>query len=93
MNPYLTVPVVLPGDGSKQAPKKKIGKILPGNVTFYHEGYDRGTFLYGPFGAIEIEWSLTDYEQKVRDYFLELGKEAARQQREQKKMIAIPGQQ
>ena len=47
MNPYLTVPIALPGDEGVNNPDKTVsGKILPANVIAYHEGYSWGTFIY-----------------------------------------------
>ena len=76
MNPYLTIPISLPGDPKKGNNDKVVpGKILPGNVIAYHEGYAWGTFLYLTTGqAFLTELTVKEYEEAVRQYWLEVGK-------------------
>jgi hypothetical protein len=78
MNPYLTIPIALPGDEG-QGNKDKVvkGKILPSNVIAYHDGYSWGTFLYLTTGqAFCSTWTVAEYEEAVRKYWLEVGKAA-----------------
>jgi hypothetical protein len=80
MNPYLTVPMALPGDDG-QGNKDKIidGKILPAHVIAYHEGYAWGTFIYLTTGqAFCLTCTVKEYEEAVRKYWLEVGKAASR---------------
>lgn len=80
MNPYLTVPMSLPGDDGQGNPDKVVnGKILPGNVIAYHEGYAWGTFIYLTTGqAFLLNCTVKEYEEMVRKYWLEIGKAASR---------------
>jgi hypothetical protein len=79
MNPFLTVPMALPGDAEKGNEDKVVnGKILPGNVIAYHEGFAWGTFIYLTTGqAFCLTCTVPEYEEMVRKYWLELGKRAA----------------
>lgn len=83
MNPYLTIPIALPGAeaiGDKKAAEDKVVdcKILPGNVIAYHEGYSWGTFLYLTTGqAFCSTLTVKEYEARVRAYWQALGAAAA----------------
>lgn len=80
MNPFLTVPMALPGDAEKGNEDKVVnGKILPGNVIAYHEGYSWGTFIYLTTGqAFCLTCTVKEYEEMVRKYWLEIGKATTR---------------
>jgi hypothetical protein len=80
MNPYLTIPVALPGDEGKGNPDKAVPcKILPAHVLAYHEGYAWGTFLYLSTGqAFCSTLTVQEYEDAVKQYWLEVGKAAAK---------------
>ena len=84
MNPYLTIPIALPGAEGKEGEPAKEDKVvpcklLPGNVIFYHEGYSWGTFIYLSTGqAICSTLTVAEYEEAVRKYWLEIGKNASR---------------
>lgn len=80
MNPYLTVPIALPGDENKKNPDKTVdAKILPNNVITYHEGYAWGTFIYLTTGqAFCLTCTVKEYEEMVRKYWLEISKAASR---------------
>lgn len=77
MNPYLTIPIALPGvEGTKD--KTVPCKLLPGNVIAYHEGFSWGTFLYLTTGqAFCCTLTVKEYEEAVRKYWLEVGKATA----------------
>ncbi len=76
MNPYLTIPIALPGDTEKDNPDKTVDcKILPAHVIAYHEGYAWGTFIYLTTGqAFCLTCTVKEYEEMVRKYWLEIGK-------------------
>lgn len=77
MNPYLTLPLSLPGDETKGNDDKVVqGKILPGNVIAYHPGFAWGTFLYLTTGqAFLTPLNIEEYEKAVRDYWLQVAKD------------------
>jgi hypothetical protein len=83
MNPYLTIPIALPGDEQKGNPDKEVPcKILPAQVLAYHEGYAWGTFLYLSTGqAFCCTLAVREYEEAVRKYWQELGTAAAKNAR------------
>jgi hypothetical protein len=78
MNPYMTIPIALPGDEEKGNPDKVVScKILPAQVLAYHEGYAWGTFLYLSTGqAFCSTLTVKEYEDLVRQYWEEVGKAA-----------------
>ncbi len=77
MNPYLTIPIALPG--AEGAEDKVVPcKILPAHVISYHEGYAWGCFLYLTTGqAFCCTLTVKEYEEAVRQYWLEVGKAAS----------------
>lgn len=77
MNPFLTIPLSLPGDPEKNNDDKVVsGKIIPGNVIAYHPGYSWGTFLYLTTGqAFLTPWTLEEYEKAVSEYWKQVGKD------------------
>lgn len=79
MNPYLTIPIALPGDEEKGNPDKTVScEILPAHVLAYHEGYAWGTFIYLSTGqAFCSTLTVKEYKEAVRKYWLEVGKAAA----------------
>lgn len=80
MNPYLTIPLSLPGDADKNNDDKVVnGKLLPGNVIAYHPGYSWGTFLYLTTGqAFLTPWTVEEYEKAVEQYWIQVGKNAVK---------------
>lgn len=86
MNPYLTIPISLPGSEEKGNEDKVIPcKILPAHVLAYHEGYAWGTFLYLSTGqAFCCTLTVKEYEDAVRKYWVEVGKEAVNNNRKLK---------
>jgi hypothetical protein len=83
VNPYMTIPIALPGDEAKKNDDKVVPcKILPAQVLAYHEGYSWGTFLYLSTGqAFCCTLTVPEYEDKVRQYWEALGKEAVKNAR------------
>ncbi|MBK7885481.1 MAG: hypothetical protein IPJ81_18075 [Chitinophagaceae bacterium] len=77
MNPYLTVPIALPGDEQKGNEDKIVNaKILPSNVIAYHEGFSWGVFLYLTTGqAFCCTWTVDEYEQAIKQYWLQIAKQ------------------
>lgn len=83
-NPYLTIPIALPGKEDEQG--KQINddktvpcKILPQNVIAYHEGFHWGTFIYLTTGqAFCCTLTVEQYEKAVNDYWLEIGKKISK---------------
>lgn len=80
MNPYLTIPLSLPGDTEQNNQDKFVdGKILPANVIAYHPGYAWGTFLYLTTGqAFLTPWTVAEYEKAVQAYWSEVEKRVNR---------------
>jgi hypothetical protein len=77
---YLSLPVILPGD--EKNPQKEVkGKVLPGNVIFYHESYSGGgLFIYLSNGsAFETSWPEKTYEEAVGKYWIALAEMAKKQ--------------
>jgi hypothetical protein len=83
MNPYLTIPIALPGDDGIGNPDKIVPcKILPAHVLAYHEGYAWGTFIYLSTGqAFCSTLTVAEYEESLRQYWAELGKAALKNSR------------
>jgi hypothetical protein len=87
MNPYLTIPIGLPGkedeNGNQINPDKTVPcKLLPAQVLAYHEGYYGGTFLYLSTGqAFMSTLTVAEYESTVRKYWEEVGKAAVKNAR------------
>ena len=71
INPYLTIPLDLPGDPEKGNPDITVeGKILPAQVLAYHPGYSYGTFIYLSTGqAFLTPLSIDEYEKTVKQYW------------------------
>lgn len=83
MQPYLTIPIALPGDESKGNDDKQVPcKILPAQVLAYHEGYSWGTFIYLSTGqAFMSTLTVEQYEAAVRKYWEEFAKAATKNAR------------
>jgi hypothetical protein len=90
MNPYITIPIALPGKepdpkipGDEGAPDKAVPcKILPAQVLAYHEGYAWGTFLYLSTGqAFCSTLTVEEYESAVRKYWEEIAKASVKNAR------------
>lgn len=79
MQPYLTIPIALPGDEEKGNEDKTVPcKILPGQVLAYHQGYSWGTFLYLSTGqAFCSTLTVEEYEKAVKEYWAQVGKKAS----------------
>lgn len=79
MQPYLVIPIALPGDSEKGNADKEVPcKILPGQVLAYHEGYSWGTFLYLSTGqAFCCTLTVEQYEAAVKKYWEQVAKDAA----------------
>jgi hypothetical protein len=76
MNPYLTIPIALPGDEDKGNPDKVVDcQILPAQVLAYHEGYGWGTCIYLSTGqAFMSTLTPKEYEAYVRKYWDEVSR-------------------
>lgn len=76
MSVYLNIPIALPGDDNQKLKEKLVdGRIQPGNVVAYHEGYHGGTFLYLAGGTCLLTThTVEEYENAVREYFAQVGK-------------------
>lgn len=83
MQPYLTIPIALPGDESKGNDDKQVPcKILPAQVLAYHEGYAWGTFIYLSTGqAFCCTLTVAEYEAAVRKYWEEVAKATVKNSR------------
>jgi hypothetical protein len=88
MNPYLSIPIALPGDEQRGNMDKTVPcKILPAQVLAYHEGFSFGTFLYLSTGqAFCSTLTVDQYEEAVRKYWAEVGKQALNNSRKLKLM-------
>lgn len=75
-NPYLTIPIALPGDPDKGNEDRTVEcKILPGEVIAYHEGFAWGTFLYLTTGqAFCCTLTVPEYEKLIQKYWTEVSK-------------------
>jgi hypothetical protein len=80
MNPYLKIPLSLPGDPEKGNEDTVVeGEILPAHVIAFHPGYSWGTFLYLTTGqAFLTPWTRDEYVKAVQDYWLQVGKNMAK---------------
>lgn len=80
MNPYLQIPVSLPGDPEKSNGDKEVPRrILPQHVIAYHRGYSFGTFIYLTTGqAFLCTWTVEEYEAAIRAYWKEIEKAATK---------------
>lgn len=70
MNPYVTLPLSLPGDPDTGDKDKIVdGRIHPLTVIAYHPGYYWGTFLYTAIGQVFL-LTCTDeeYERSVKEH-------------------------
>ena len=80
MDPYLTIPIALPGDEGKGNSDKVVDcKILPAHVLAYHRGYAWGTCIYLSTGqAFMSTLTPEEYESHVRKYWEEVTKNVKR---------------
>ena len=76
---YLHIPIALPGaeNGSTEDRIVK-ARLLPQTVTLYHEGFNFGVCIYTPNGVILSTWTVEEYEKAVDNYWLQIGKKAAK---------------
>lgn len=83
MNPFLIIPIALPGDEKKGNKDKEVPcRILPTEVIAYHEGYDWGTFIYLSTGqAFCSTLTVDQYEAAVKHYLQEVQKAATKNTR------------
>jgi hypothetical protein len=89
MNPYLTIPIALPGKEPEEG-KPETGnddkvvpcQILPAQVLAYHEGYSWGTFLYLSTGqAFCCTLTVAEYEAAVQQYWQDIAKASVKNAR------------
>jgi len=78
--PFLTIPIALPGDETKDNEDKVVPcKIVPASVQAYHEGYSWGTFVYTNTGqAFCCTLTVAEFEKLVKDYWEEVAKQMKR---------------
>ena len=79
--PYLELPVCMPGlqEGEIQNPDKVVpGKFWPTTIVAYHQSYfEERTMIYLANGQpFLIELNITDYENKIKQYFELINKPA-----------------
>jgi hypothetical protein len=80
MLPYLELPLCLQGlqEGEINNPDKVVsGKFFPTTITAYHESYYERTMIYLSNGQpFLIELTVSEYEEKIRQYFELINKPA-----------------
>jgi hypothetical protein len=83
MNPYLIIPIALPGDEGQGNKDKEVPcRIVPAEVIAYHEGYAWGTFIYLSTGqAFCSTLTVDQYEATVKQYWQEAAKAATKNAR------------
>ncbi|MDP4264918.1 MAG: hypothetical protein Q8941_20485 [Bacteroidota bacterium] len=74
MNPFLTIPIALPGDDQKGNKDKTVDcKLLPQSVLAYHEGYDWGIIIYLQTGqAFMSTLTMDQFEMYLKEYWKEV---------------------